>query len=311
MTQSEMGEQWSEAAAREIADSLHARVSCRHGSVLAGFLRCSGQLTQGAIEVTVNGAAAWRSLRCLLAAAPVRAGDPVEVTMAEGRLRDRTRRRAHWADPGHRLSMWAGLIEGGRPVQGLARRLVIGPPCCALAAVTGAALAVASWSAPSARRAATTLACPSAATSLGLRGLARRAGLATQIGEAEPLRLAVADDDITRFWSMVGAPRTAQRWQRTRDLTWPDPEGTRRRPSSVNGDRSVAAATAQTAQVREVMEKYADVLPEVLAAAGWLRLDFPTSSLEELGRAANPQLSKDTVYGRLRRLCAWSPAEEI
>lgn len=43
-------------------------------------------------------------------------------------------------------------------------------------------------------------------------------------------------------------------------------------------------------------------MPEHLAEAGQLRVQHRQASLEELGRLADPQMTKDAVAGRIRRL---------
>ena len=45
-----------------------------------------------------------------------------------------------------------------------------------------------------------------------------------------------------------------------------------------------------------------DTVPDHLAAAGKLRVEHRQASLEELGRLADPPMTKDAVAGRIRRL---------
>lgn len=45
-----------------------------------------------------------------------------------------------------------------------------------------------------------------------------------------------------------------------------------------------------------------DDVPDHLAEAGQLRVQHRQASLEELGRLADPQMTKDAVAGRIRRL---------
>ena len=52
------------------------------------------------------------------------------------------------------------------------------------------------------------------------------------------------------------------------------------------------------------MEILGDDIPEHLKAAGSLRLEHKQASLEELGQLADPQMTKDAVAGRIRRLLA-------
>ena len=54
--------------------------------------------------------------------------------------------------------------------------------------------------------------------------------------------------------------------------------------------------------MRKAFEILGDDIPENLRAAGQLRLDHGDASLEELGRLANPPITKDAIAGRIRRL---------
>ena len=68
--------------------------------------------------------------------------------------------------------------------------------------------------------------------------------------------------------------------------------------------RSVRAAVAASARVERAFEILGEDMPEHLREAGELRLSNRQASLEELGRMASPQLTKDAVAGRIRRLLA-------
>lgn len=69
-----------------------------------------------------------------------------------------------------------------------------------------------------------------------------------------------------------------------------------------NTRRSVHAATVAAQRVERAMEILGDDVPEHLAEAGYLRVEHRQASLEELGRLADPQMTKDAVAGRIRRL---------
>jgi DNA-binding protein WhiA len=45
-----------------------------------------------------------------------------------------------------------------------------------------------------------------------------------------------------------------------------------------------------------------DTVPDHLSSAGRLRVEHRQASLEELGRLAEPPMTKDAVAGRIRRL---------
>ena len=66
--------------------------------------------------------------------------------------------------------------------------------------------------------------------------------------------------------------------------------------------RSARAAVTAAARVNRAMEILGDDVPDHLAEAGQLRVKYQQASLEELGRLAEPQLTKDAVAGRIRRL---------
>ena len=66
--------------------------------------------------------------------------------------------------------------------------------------------------------------------------------------------------------------------------------------------RSAKAAVEASQKVRKAFEILGDDIPENLRAAGQLRLDHGDASLEELGRLADPPITKDAIAGRIRRL---------
>src|SRR5262249_44563381 len=66
--------------------------------------------------------------------------------------------------------------------------------------------------------------------------------------------------------------------------------------------RSARAAVAAAARVERALEILGDTVPDHLAAAGKLRIEHRQASLEELGRLADPPMTKDAVAGRIRRL---------
>lgn len=58
------------------------------------------------------------------------------------------------------------------------------------------------------------------------------------------------------------------------------------------------------ARVERALEILGDDVPEHLREAGRLRLEHRHASLDELGRLADPPLTKDAIAGRIRRLLA-------
>nr|WP_277102123.1 DNA-binding protein WhiA [Corynebacterium vitaeruminis] len=69
-----------------------------------------------------------------------------------------------------------------------------------------------------------------------------------------------------------------------------------------NGNAELARAVAAAARVERAMAILGDDVPDHLAEAGQLRVQHRQASLEELGRLADPQMTKDAVAGRIRRL---------
>ena len=68
--------------------------------------------------------------------------------------------------------------------------------------------------------------------------------------------------------------------------------------------RSARAAVAAGARVERALELLGDEIPDHLREAGELRIMHKQASLEELGQLATPQMTKDAVAGRIRRLLA-------
>ena len=63
--------------------------------------------------------------------------------------------------------------------------------------------------------------------------------------------------------------------------------------------RSAAEASEK---VQHAFEVLGDNIPDNLRQAGQLRIDHVDKSLEELGKIAEPQITKDAIAGRIRRL---------
>ena len=85
----------------------------------------------------------------------------------------------------------------------------------------------------------------------------------------------------------------------------------RRRPSRCGPSADPGAsrgapptAVASGARVERAFEILGDDVPAHLLQAGRLRIAHKQASLEELGQLSDPQLTKDAVAGRIRRLLA-------
>jgi DNA-binding protein WhiA len=117
-------------------------------------------------------------------------------------------------------------------------------------------------------------------------------------------RVVVRDGDaIGTLLTRMGAQDTRLTWEERRMRR--EVRATANRLANfddANLRRSARAAVAASARVARALEILADTVPEHLAAAGRLRVEHRQASLEELGRLADPPMTKDAVAGRIRRL---------
>ena len=72
--------------------------------------------------------------------------------------------------------------------------------------------------------------------------------------------------------------------------------------SSRMGEDKALVRFAGRPLVERALEILGDTVPDHLASAGKLRVEHRQASLEELGRLADPPMTKDAVAGRIRRL---------
>ena len=110
-------------------------------------------------------------------------------------------------------------------------------------------------------------------------------------------------DVIERMLILMGANTTAREWSGKR--VEGESRGKANRLANfddANMRRSAKAAVEASQKVRKAFEILGDDIPENLRAAGQLRLDHGDASLEELGRLADPPITKDAIAGRIRRL---------
>ena len=187
---------------------------------------------------------------------------------------------------------------------GLPPQVVSGSIADNEAAWRGAFLAAGSLTEPG-RSSSLEVVCPGQEAALALVGCARRLGISAKTKETRG-----ADRVVIRDGDAIGALLTRMGAQVTR-LQWEDKRRRREARASenrlVNFDdanlrRSARAAVTAAARVERAMEILGDEVPEHLADAGTLRVQHRQASLEELGRLAEPQMTKDAVAGRIRRL---------
>lgn len=207
------------------------------------------------------------------------------------------------------------VTASGHPVVGLPRTIISGTISEVEAAWRGAFLARGALTEPG-RTANLEVVCPRQEAALALVGLARRLSVSAKTKETRGTeRVFVRDGDgIGILLSRMGAPRTR--------LEWDEKRKTRNERTSAshhanfddaNQRRSAQAAAAAAARVDRAMQILGDDVPEHLADAGYLRVKHRHASLEELGRLADPQMTKDAVAGRIRRLLSLADkrAEEL
>jgi DNA-binding protein WhiA len=223
----------------------------------------------------------------------------VHVLSASG-IRKTTRYVVRVAKDGEALARQTGLLDlRGRPVRGLPAQVVGGTVGDAEAAWRGAFLAHGSLTEPG-RSSALEVSCPGPEAALALVGAARRLGVSAKAREVRGTdRVVVRDGEaIGALLTRMGATWEERRLRR-------EVRATANRLANfddANLRRSARAAVAAAARVERALEILSDTVPDHLAAAGKLRVEHRQASLEELGRLADPPMTKDAVAGRIRRL---------
>lgn len=147
--------------------------------------------------------------------------------------------------------------------------------------------------------------CPNHEAALALVSTARRLGITAKPRKLRSSeRVTLRDPDaIERMLILMGAPHSASEWTGKRS----DGEARGKANRLANFDdanmrRSAKAAAEACDKVRQAFEILGDDVPDNLKSAGQLRLDHADASLEQLGRLADPPITKDAIAGRIRRL---------
>ena len=197
------------------------------------------------------------------------------------------------------------VTASGHPVVGMPRQVISGDMAGVEAAWRGAFLARGRLTEPG-RTASLEVVCPGQEAALALVGLARRMGLTAKTRATRGVeRVTLRDGEaIGILLSRMGAPATRIEWDTKRESRAVHAKSNSRLATfdDANTRRSAQAAAAAAARVERAMEILGDDVPEHLAEAGFLRVEHRHASLEELGRLADPQMTKDAVAGRIRRL---------
>jgi DNA-binding protein WhiA len=295
------------AAVKDELSRVDVPKPCCRRAEMAALLRFAGGLHivsgRVVVEAELDTGAVARRLRREIAEVY---GYPSEIhVLASGGLRKGSHYIVRVVKDGEALARQTGLLDlRGRPVRGLPAQVVGGSIADAEAAWRGAFLAHGSLTEPG-RSSALEVSCPGPEAALALVGAARRLGISAKAREVRG-----ADRVVVRDGEAIGALLTRMGAQDTR-LVWEERRMRREVRATANRlanfddanlRRSARAAVAAAARVERALEILGDGVPDHLAAAGKLRIEHRQASLEELGRLADPPMTKDAVAGRIRRL---------
>ena len=292
----------------ELATVKVTRPSSRKAEI-ASTLRFAGGLhiVSGriVIEAELDTGAAARRLRTEIS--DVFGHDSELVVVNGSGLRRGTRYVVRVIKDGSALARQTGLVDSrGRPARGLPAQIVSGSLGDAESAWRGAFLAHGSLTEPG-RSMALEVTCPGPEAALALVGAARRLSIGAKAREVRNIdRVVIRDGDaISALLTRMGAHDSVLVWEERRMRREVRASANRLANfDDANLRRSARAAVAAGARVERALEILGDDVPEHLRAAGVLRIENKQASLEELGQLHNPQLTKDAVAGRIRRLLA-------
>lgn len=309
----------TDAVKKELT-AVHATRTSARAAELAAILRFAGELTVSGssmmYEVQLpDQDTADRVIAALDELYGIKVGSHVVgPTAAQAHKRARIHIRITDGTPD--LVRRLGLItRSGHPVVGLPPQVISGSIADNEAAWRGAFLAAGSLTEPG-RSSSLEVVCPCQEAALALVGCARRLGLSVKTKETRGAdRVVVRDGDaIGALLTRMGAQVTRLKWEKKRLRNEVRMSGERLQNfDDANLRRSARAAVTAAARVERAMEILGDDVPEHLADAGQLRVQHREASLEELGRLADPPMTKDAVAGRIRRLLSMADkrAEEL
>lgn len=309
------------ALTTDIKDEL-ARIEVTKNAVraaeLATILRMAGglHLVSGKVVVEVELDSAQLARRVRKDLMELFGCDSELAIISAGGIRKSNRYQVRVLGQGEVLARQTGLVDGrGRPARGLPATLVAGSIAEAQAVWRGAFLAHGSLTDPG-RSAALEITAPGNEVAMALVGVARRLGIIAKAREVRGVfRVVIRDgDSISAMLTQMGAHGQLLRWEELRLRR--EVRATANRLANfddANLRRSAQAAVAAGARVERALEILGDEAPEHLKYAGELRLNHKQASLDELGRLADPPMTKDAVAGRIRRLLSMADkrAEEL
>ncbi|WP_026818519.1 DNA-binding protein WhiA [Arthrobacter castelli] len=297
------------AAVKEELSHLDVKKSSVRKAEVSAMLRFSGGLHiisgRIVIEAEVDLASTARRLRTAIG--EVYGHNSEIIVVSGGGLRRGNRYVVRVVKDGETLARQTGLLDArGRPVRGLPSVVVNGSTADAEAVWRGAFLAHGSLTEPG-RSSALEVTCPGPESALALVGSARRLEIVAKAREVRSVdRVVIRDGDtIAALLTRMGAHETLLTWEDRRMRK--EVRATANRLANfddANLRRSAQAAVAAGARVERALELLADDVPEHLKYAGELRVANKQASLDELGRMAEPVMTKDAIAGRIRRLLA-------
>lgn len=276
---------------------------------LATVLRFAGGLhvisNRIAVEAEVDSAELARRIRVAIAELY---GVRSEMQLvAASRTRRSTGHLVRVLEGGETLARQTGLLDARRrPIRGLPNKLTTGGRAELAGIWRGAFLARGTLTDPG-RSTVLEITCPANEAAMALVGAAGRLDVAAKAREVRGVhRVVVRDAEaIAAILRHMGATSTVGEWEAMRQRR--EVRATANRLvnfDDANLRRSAQAAVAACARVERALELLHDDIPEHLKYAGELRLAHRDASLDELGRHAQPPMTKDAVAGRIRRLLA-------
>ena len=276
---------------------------------LATILRfCGGlHLISGRIAIEVELDSATLARRMTRAIAELYGIQAELSVVSAGGLRKQSGYQIRVLRDGELLARQTGLIDNrGRPVRGLPATLVSSTMDEARAIWRGAFLAHGTLTDPG-RSTSLEVTAPGNESAMALVGVARRLGVNAKAREVRNVfRVVVRDGEgITELLRQMGCVDQVDKWEELRNRR--EVRGAANRLANfddANLRRSAQAAVAASARVQRALEILGANAPEHLKYAGELRLKHKDASLDELGRLAEPPMTKDAVAGRIRRLLA-------
>ena len=297
------------AAIKDELARVPAGNSLVRAAELATILRfCGGlHLISGRIAIEVELDSATLARRLTRAIAELY-GIQAELTVVSASgLRKNSGYQIRVLRDGELLARQTGLIDNrGRPVRGLPATLVSSTMDEARAIWRGAFLAHGTLTDPG-RSTSLEVTAPGNESAMALVGVARRLGVNAKAREVRNVfRVVVRDGEgITELLRQMGCIDQVDKWEELRNRR--EVRGAANRLANfddANLRRSAQAAVAASARVQRALEILGTDAPEHLKYAGELRLKHKDASLDELGRLAEPPMTKDAVAGRIRRLLA-------